>query len=212
MVDDTAEHIASWIAANKESITHIVCSGVSGQAVAWPVSYKLGLPVCVVRKEGEQSHAGCISGYGELQDYVILDDLIATGNTIRYITGKIDATYRSGKQYDTEPRCRAVFLYADRSRGSFDQGRFGVPVLAHNVVCEGELYGWNREDDDNAEAPAKEVDAATASLMDKVRREMDAKPVPTFDRYLAPLIPPPTFDLPKGFFELIPGSVTEEKP
>lgn len=110
------------------SITHLVATGTSGQAVAWPVSARLNIPVVVVRKPADQGHAGQFVGEGDLGDYVIIDDFIATGRTIRNIVGGIDAEYAKrlerGGMGGIKPKPLAIFLYNDWSP---EQGSFELP-------------------------------------------------------------------------------------
>jgi orotate phosphoribosyltransferase-like protein len=73
--------------------SHIVVSGISGQSVGWPVFYKTGIDICVVRKPEEKSHGSLIHGRGELKKYVIIDDIISSGDTVNRIIGSIDGRY-----------------------------------------------------------------------------------------------------------------------
>jgi hypothetical protein len=96
VVDNTAAHIKRWLAASGAKVTHIVATGISGQSVAWPLSLALDLPVCIVRKHGEPSHmmyGGPVVGSGELGDYIIVDDLISTGETIRRVIQEINTAH-----------------------------------------------------------------------------------------------------------------------
>ena len=121
IVDETAARIKNWMDGQEVKPTHIVATGSSGQAIAWPVSYKLGLPVCIVRKESEKSHAGNISGTGDLGNYIIIDDLIDSGNTIRRVLKTINDVYAEKRKHadlynwadpsPIEPKCAAIFLY-----------------------------------------------------------------------------------------------------
>lgn len=117
VVDGTAAMIKKWMSETGKTPTHIVCMGSSGQAVAWPVSYKLGIPVCVVRKSGEQSHAGMITGDGAMGEYIVIDDLICSGDTMRRIFKTIadDVASHNANEWDADiwkvPACAAIFLY-----------------------------------------------------------------------------------------------------
>jgi hypothetical protein len=150
VVDGTAATIKKWMAENASTkITHIVCTGSSGQAVAWPVSYKLGIPVCVVRKEGEKSHAGRITGEGYLGAYIVIDDLIDSGATLERVFDTINAAYEHKASTgltveETErpaPHCVAVFLYNEHDWSPFRTGYqttfrdTKVPVIANQFVA-----------------------------------------------------------------------------
>src|SRR5882762_2319865 len=72
--------------ADGGDFTHLVMTGTSGQSVGFPVAYNLGLQTLVVRKKEDEGHGGVFVGTkGELGDYVILDDFIGSGATIRYV-------------------------------------------------------------------------------------------------------------------------------
>jgi hypothetical protein len=123
-VDQMAVIMRDWIEANGSNVSHIVCTGVSGQSIAWPLSYKLNIPVVVVRKDNEKAHSGTIVGQGELGRYVILDDFIAGGSTVRRIIDEIDKQHRGQKEQDwletpTRPECVAIFLYDRRRERDF---------------------------------------------------------------------------------------------
>lgn len=81
----------------------IVCTGLSGILIGVPAAEKTERQFAIVRKKGETSHA-CneVEGY-KLAEYVIVDDFIDSGDTIRRI---IDAMNKRN-----ESSCRAVLLY-----------------------------------------------------------------------------------------------------
>lgn len=112
-VDQTAATIKDWIEKNGP-ISHLVCTGVSGQSVAWPVGYKLGIPVCVVRKPGEDSHdADNVTGKGNLLRYLLIDDFIRSGNTIRRVLKELDNYTPPSWKADSHvpPECAGIVLY-----------------------------------------------------------------------------------------------------
>ena len=64
----------------------IAFTGVSGAAMAFPLSFALGIPLLCVRKGGENSHSPYkVEGDYAARRYVIVDDFISTGNTMRRI-------------------------------------------------------------------------------------------------------------------------------
>jgi hypothetical protein len=123
VVDSTAASIKKFLSKKDMAapITHLAVSGVSGQSIGWPVSYKIGLPVCVVRRPNEGAHtSGLLIGNGEMGNYVILDDLISSGKTINRILNAVVEEYF--RQVDNGfpghavmkkamPICRAIFLH-----------------------------------------------------------------------------------------------------
>lgn len=146
-VDRTADAIKTWLADHPQhKITHMLVSGISGQSVGWPVSYKLGLPVCVVRKPGEDSHGkfdGDLVGNGNFGDYVIVDDQIATGSTINRMLGQV-AKYVIHYGHEA-PRCRAIFLFRYPRTHPFEPTQYGkypplnlapIPVIGEQSTGE----------------------------------------------------------------------------
>jgi hypothetical protein len=117
VVETTTRRVKAWLAASDVKISHIVATGISGQSVVWPLSLALDLPVCIVRKHGETSHmfGGPIVGTGDLRDYIIVDDLISTGDTMHYVIRRINEEYDKtlglfGGPGVLRPRPRAIFL------------------------------------------------------------------------------------------------------
>ena len=65
----------------------IVFRGNSGAAIAFPVSVATGIPVVLVRKEG--SHGSKVEGSCSVSKYLILDDFISSGETMKKILGEM---------------------------------------------------------------------------------------------------------------------------
>ena len=60
--------------------------GSSGAAMAFSLSITLQIPCIYIRKPGEQSHGNPIEGpNNEVKTYLIIDDFIERGATIRHI-------------------------------------------------------------------------------------------------------------------------------
>lgn len=112
LVNVTSRKIKAF--CKKNVISHLVVSGISGQSIGWPVSYKINLPICVVRKKNEESHGALLEGRGELEDYIILDDLIDSGATLRRI---VETIHSYQKEHKGErlgkiiPKCRGIFIF-----------------------------------------------------------------------------------------------------
>lgn len=139
IVDGTAAAIKKL----RETVTfsHIVATGSSGQSITWPVAYKLGIPVCIVRKEGEKSHAGLVTGYGDMEDYVILDDFIGTGTTVKRVLDTIAERFKETREWcpaaEGEPKCKAIVLYDHCPDLLSNEKTFqttGIPCHYHQFV------------------------------------------------------------------------------
>ena len=85
----------------------IVCTGISGQSIAWPVGYVTGIPVDVVRRKGERGHHGyTVENFARDKPYIILDDFVSSGSTIKYMVRTLN------KEKDAETSlCVGVFCY-----------------------------------------------------------------------------------------------------
>lgn len=90
----------------------IVCRGVSGMGVAYPLSYKTGIPCAVVRKpshmETRNSDNDVEGPLGTLHTYVIVDDLIASGSTVNAIVNALKE--RGFREQD----CMGILLYQEK--------------------------------------------------------------------------------------------------
>lgn len=86
----------------------LVVTGISGMAIGFPLASKLNLEICVVRKDGDSVNAmRKVEGYIPQGDYLILDDFIGMGTTVRRIMATIQ------KESPTS-RCIGILLYTDK--------------------------------------------------------------------------------------------------
>ena|SRR5271156_4732446 len=70
----------------KQSFDAIAFTGTSGCSVAFTLSYKLGIPLICIRKNSDNSHFnGLYEGVENVKRYIIVDDFIASGDTIATI-------------------------------------------------------------------------------------------------------------------------------
>lgn len=84
----------------------IVCRGVSGISVAFPVGLRCSVPVVVVRKPRDGSHSRYrTEGTYSFNSYVIVDDFILSGTTLREISAGV-VRHAAGP-----PACTAVITY-----------------------------------------------------------------------------------------------------
>lgn len=143
--DRMAAAVKKWLAENPDAnVTHMAVTGVSGQALAWPVSYKIGLPVLVVRKDGEKNYSGIrLVGAGELHNYIILDDLISSGATIKAIAQAIRDEWEKKMLNNghslpldeaTMPRAKAIFLSQSCLDTTFELNGADIPKIG---TCNG---------------------------------------------------------------------------
>lgn len=102
------KHVVRELVAfcRSNNVEAIACSGVSGLLVAPIIALELQVPLIVVRKTGESSHAGgrkveCTAAF---TDYLIIDDFVGNGDTVSYIQKRIRET-------DKHATCIGVVQY-----------------------------------------------------------------------------------------------------
>lgn len=70
----------------KTKINAIAFTGSSGAALAYPVSYITGIPLLCIRKSTKDNHyRNRLEGHVNPKNYIIIDDIIATGRTVKSI-------------------------------------------------------------------------------------------------------------------------------
>lgn len=87
----------------------IAYRGSSGAAVAYPLSIALNLPVIQVRRQGETADGHGMGTEGprrNISHYIIVDDFIASGNTVNKILHEFK-----------DAECVAVLLYQHPVKG-----------------------------------------------------------------------------------------------
>lgn len=111
---ETAKAVAETLARLKSyfpELQAVAGSGHSGSVLVGALSATTDFNPILVRKEGEIQVAGGgqVSGMLGEFDYVIVDDLVSSGSTVRRIVSKIKETAK--KAGVTEPRCVAIVTY-----------------------------------------------------------------------------------------------------
>jgi phosphoribosylpyrophosphate synthetase len=104
-VDKAVEKTYEIMVSN--SFDTIVFTGNSGAALAYTLAYKLGLPLLCVRKQ-DNSHylrrSNLLEGNVSTSRYIIVDDFIDTGTTVKHVVGYI-------KEHLPKATCVGVLLY-----------------------------------------------------------------------------------------------------
>jgi adenine/guanine phosphoribosyltransferase-like PRPP-binding protein len=89
----------------KVSFDAIAFTGSSGAALAYPISYLLGVPLICIRKSIKDNHSGLkLEGAVSAGTYIIVDDFIESGRTINKIKKAINAENKKAK-------CVGIYLY-----------------------------------------------------------------------------------------------------
>ena len=92
--------------------TSIAVIGVSGTIFGSIVAYKLGVPLAVIRKSRVKTasifNIEC-EDLSFLKKYLVIDDLVDTGKTMKYLRRKIRESFY--KTYNEYPFCAGIYLY-----------------------------------------------------------------------------------------------------
>ncbi len=74
-----------------KDVDFIACTGISGLMFAAPVAYLLKLPLVVVRKTKDGSHAVEFVEGNPKGNYAIIDDFMSSGKSCTYIIETLEA-------------------------------------------------------------------------------------------------------------------------
>lgn len=89
----------------KNPFDAIAFTGTSGAALAYPLSYLLGIPLICIRKSIRDNHFGSkLEGFVTAKKYIIVYDFIESGRTINKI-------YKSIKSENKKANCIGIYLY-----------------------------------------------------------------------------------------------------
>jgi len=96
--------------ACKYKIDGIAFTGVSGAALGYILGYHLGLPLICIRRQGDGAHyIGALEGCVSAKRYMIVDDFISSGDTVRRIMRTIKTNC-----YDS--KCAAMMMFNQSER------------------------------------------------------------------------------------------------
>jgi adenine/guanine phosphoribosyltransferase-like PRPP-binding protein len=89
-------------------------TGSSGAALAFIISARLHIPIIYVRKVREKSNGNKIesNAHAEIKSYLIVDDFISSGATVRRIHREI--TDHAKEKSQRVPECQGVYIYDAR--------------------------------------------------------------------------------------------------
>jgi adenine/guanine phosphoribosyltransferase-like PRPP-binding protein len=99
----------------------IAFTGSSGAALAYPLSYLLKMPLIHVRKGNSHYGMGKIEGTISSKHYIIVDDFIETGSTIKRIIKNISA--------ETNAKPIGILLYSSGMNNDFVYQTQELPVF-----------------------------------------------------------------------------------
>lgn len=124
LVDRIADQLEAL--RKKQSFTGMVFRGLSGAALAYPLSARLHIPLICVRKKDENSHGRDVEGpQANVRRYIILDDFIETGQTIKDLLKAMDDQNKWNKpSKHNRVRCSGIVLYAEKYSEYWDKKFF----------------------------------------------------------------------------------------
>lgn len=126
--------LKDMITRSKLQFDTIAFRGMSGALVGSIISHEMGIPFAVIRKEKDSTHSeSAIDGPLEIGNYIIIDDFISSGTTIRMIIntiryGESQENLEDSKKHgvpNPNAKCIGIFLYdiEDSRTPTFD----GIP-------------------------------------------------------------------------------------
>lgn len=125
----------------------IAFSGMSGALVAPAVAMALQKPMILARKSTDDSHAGrgVVEGALEANTYIIIDDFMSSGDTIRRIHDSVTAAAATHHIHPHKIICVGIYLYRynelytaenKRNRGVLEDIISPMPEPQKTWVCE----------------------------------------------------------------------------
>lgn len=122
----TIEAAVKTLSPHTKKIDAIVCCGMSGALVAPTIAAQLNKNLIFIRKDKQHHSPYMVEGDTTANRLIIIDDMICTGNTIRYIVSRINYQWEDREigntnwdQYiktlspDFSKKLVAIYLYVD---------------------------------------------------------------------------------------------------
>lgn len=108
---------------SKIEFDSIVFRGMSGALLVPEISSLINKPMILVRKDDDSHSSHKVEGYAYPKNFIIIDDLIYSGATVRHVIDEMEERFPS-------PKCVGIFLYhsEDDSPSTF-QVRTGTPQI-----------------------------------------------------------------------------------
>jgi hypothetical protein len=129
---DYAKHVDAAVKTIKEfrknnPFDAIAFTGTSGAGMAFPLSYKMKIPLIHIPKPGVYRHDySKVEGTRSSKKYLIVDDFIGGGSTVKRIEKTIT------DEISTKPEPVGIFLYEGPVAGGNQKmtlGNFNVPIF-----------------------------------------------------------------------------------
>jgi len=134
---------------DKHKFDALAFCGSSGGSIAFPACLALGIPLIMVRKEGEKSHGEYVEchEHARIKSFLIVDDFIDSGETIRFILEKAIQYSECDIEQQLHWSCVGAYQW-DSSNAVYEDARvftikvphmrrkqkYGLPLWAPNSV------------------------------------------------------------------------------
>jgi hypothetical protein len=144
----TVTTIAKSLLPYTDKFDGIAFVGMSGAMVGPAVGVVLQKPFLMVRKKDNSHSSYTVEGDYNIQRYIIVDDRVCSGNTLRYAMNKIHTAYED--MFKDAPEFVGLALYADNFylelsdiKQRLQEGVFGnsTPENFFLTNCTQELSG-----------------------------------------------------------------------
>ena len=114
----------------KDSFDSIACSGVSGLMVIAQIAELLDKHIIIVRKKGEKCYSEFATEGVSPHRYIIIDDLISSGSTVKHIKKVIKDDYSRSSCIGVYCYLPDKCAYSNNKEGSkMCERDLGVPLL-----------------------------------------------------------------------------------
>jgi hypothetical protein len=126
MVDQIAKKLQTEYVGQFDALAGC---GNSGTTMVSALSYVLGVPMTIVRKEKDHNnhHGQDVTGYMGSGKYFIIDDMISSGATIHWIIDEMERASATGfdSRYYKPMECAGICLYRLNHQGWNENGAWG---------------------------------------------------------------------------------------
>lgn len=96
----------------KDDFDTIVFRGMSGALIGPALAVEMNKQMLLIRKDKQCHSAYLCEGNHDLEKYIVVDDLVCTGDTMRAINKEVQAI---GRDVGTTPQFRGLITYIDSS-------------------------------------------------------------------------------------------------
>jgi adenine/guanine phosphoribosyltransferase-like PRPP-binding protein len=111
----------------KDKYDTLAFAGISGAIIAPPLALKMGKELIAVRKASDKCHSSYrVEGYDDVNNYIIVDDFIDTGATVRRIQEQI---YH---HFSEHAKCLGVLSVQDLAGTGLGETRTGL-IRSYNL-------------------------------------------------------------------------------